>query len=90
MADEVTYYTVVSGGATSSDPSGLARRRRLQAGGFVDEALRRDLTWGQTSAIVEWNRDAMDFNLVEVSEADAAQMIERFREKWGAQRSSGS
>jgi len=90
MADEVTYYAVVSGDDTSSDPSGLARRRRLQAGGLVDEALRRDLTWGHTSAIVEWNRDAMDFNLVEVSEADAAQLIERFREKWGAHQGSGN
>ena len=85
MANEVTYYAVVSGDGTSSDPSGLARRRRLQAGGFVDEALRRDLTWGHTSAIVEWKRDAMDFNLVEISEADAAQLIDRFRGLWGAQ-----
>ena len=89
MADEVTYYAVVSGDGTSSDPSGLARRRRLQAGGFVDEALRRDLTWGHTSAIVEWKRDAMDFNLVEISGADAAQLIERFRGKWGTQQGSG-
>ena len=90
MADEVTYYAVVSGDGTSSDPSGLARRRRLQAGGFVDEALRRDLTWGHTSAIVEWKRDAMDFNLVEISEADAAQLIERFRGKWGTHQGSGN
>jgi hypothetical protein len=90
MADEVTYYAVVSGDGTSSDPSGLARRRRLQAGGFVDEALRRDLTWGHTSAIVEWKRDAMDFNLVETSEAEAAQLIERFRGKWGTQQGSGN
>lgn len=83
MADEATYYAVVSGDGTSSDPSGLARRRRSQAGGFVNEALRRDLTWGHTSAIVEWKRDAMDFNLIEISEADAAQLIEQFREKWG-------
>ena len=90
MADEVTYYAVVSGDGTSSDPSGLARRRRLQAGGFVDEALRPDLTWGHTSAIVEWKRDAMDFNLIEISEADAAQLIERFRGKWGTHRDSGN
>jgi hypothetical protein len=89
MADEVTYYAVVSGDGTSSDPSGLARRRRLQAGGFVDEALHRDLTWGPTSAIVEWKRDVMDFSLVEVGEADAAQLIEQLREKWGVQ-GSGS
>jgi hypothetical protein len=90
MADEVTYYAVVSGDGTSSDPSGLARRRRLQAGGFVDEALHPDLTWGPTSAIVEWKRDAMDFSLVEVGEADAAQLIERLREKWGVQQGSGN
>jgi hypothetical protein len=90
MADEVAYYAVVSGDGTSSDPSGLARRRRLPTGGFVDEALRRDLTWGHTSAIVEWKRDAMDFSLVEISEADAAQLIDRFRENWDAQRSSGN
>ena len=85
MADEVTYYAVISGDRTNSDPSGIARRRHLQAGGFVDEALRGDLTWGHTSAIVESQRDAMDFSLVEISEADAAQLIERFRQEWGAQ-----
>jgi hypothetical protein len=89
MAGEATYYAVVSGDGTSSNPSGLARRRRVQAGGFVDEALHRDLTWGPTSAIVEWKRDAMDFSLVEINEADAAQLIERLRKKWGAQQGSG-
>ena len=84
MADQVTYYAVVSGDQTSNDPSGLARRRYLNAGGFVDEALNADLSWGHTSAIAEWKRDAMDFSLVEISEADAGRLIERFREKWGA------
>ena len=82
MPDHVTYYAVVSGNRTTQDPSGLARRRHLATGGFEDEALRRDLTWGHTSAIVEWNRDAMDFGLVEISEAEAGELIERFREKW--------
>ena len=90
MAGEAKYYAVVSGDGTSSDPSGLARRRYLQAGGFVDEALHRDLAWGPTSAIVEWKRDAMDFSLVEISEAGAAQLIERFREMWGAEQDSGN
>jgi hypothetical protein len=85
MAGEVTYYVVVSGDRTSTDPSGLARRRRLQAGGLVDEALHGDLTWGPTSAIVEWKRDAMDFSLVKISEAEAQALIKRFRGKWGAQ-----
>jgi len=84
MSDEVKYYAVVTGSRTVQDPAGLARRRRTPGGGLEDEALRKDLTWGHTSAIVEWKRDAMDFDLVEVSEADAAELIARFREKWGA------
>jgi hypothetical protein len=87
MAEEVTYYAVISGDQTSSDASGLARRRRLGTGGFVDEALRGDLTWGHTSAIVEWKRDAMDFSLVEISELEASALIERFRQEWSARES---
>ncbi len=83
MPDHVTYYAVVSGNRTAQNPSGLARRRHLQTGGFEDEALGRDLTWAHTSAIIEWNRDALDFELVEISEAEAQALIERFREKWG-------
>jgi hypothetical protein len=85
MPNEVTYYAVIREDQTTSEPSGLARRRRLPTGGFVDEALHGDLTWGHTSAIVEWKRDAMDFSLAEISAADAALLIEGFREKWGRQ-----
>jgi hypothetical protein len=83
MAEDVTYYAVVSGSRTVENPSGIARRRTLQAGGYEDEALGRDLAWAHTSAIIEWNRDAMDFDLVEISEAEADELIERFRVKWG-------
>ena len=83
MSDRVKYYAVVSESRTVQNPSGLVRRRYLHTGGFEDEALQRDLTWGHTSAIVEWNRDVMDFGLVEISEAEAQALIERFREKWG-------
>ena len=82
MSADVTYYAIINESRTSQDPAGLARRRRLQTGGFQDEALHRDLTWGHTSAIVEWKRDATDFALVEISEAEALGLIERFREKW--------
>lgn len=85
MADDITYYAVLSADQTTKNPSGLARRRRIQTGGFADEGLRGDLTWGTTSAIVEWKRDAMDFTLVEISEDEAEALVERFREKWGVE-----
>jgi len=82
VADEIRYYAIVGRGHTPSDPSGLARRVMLKDG-FIDESLRGDLTWGHTSAIVEWNRgEELTRDLIEVSEIEAMQLVERFREKW--------
>ena len=83
MTDEIKYYAIIGRGRKSSDPTGLARRVVLRDG-IIDESLRRDLTWGHTNAIVEWNRgEEITRDLVEISEAEAQALIERFREKWG-------
>ena len=82
MANHATYYAVIARGRAKTDPSGLARRRHIEDDGFVDESLRRDLTWGHTSAIAEWKRDALDFELAEISEEEAQALIERFRQQW--------
>ena len=84
MANHTTYYAVIARGRPKTEPSGLARRRHTDDDAFVDESMRRDLTWGYTSAIAEWKRDALDFELAEISEDEAEELIERFREKWGA------
>jgi hypothetical protein len=82
VTDEVRYYAVVGRGHDSSDPTGLARRVILHDG-IIDESLRGDLTWGHTNAIVEWNRgEELTRDLIEVSEAEANELVERFREKW--------
>ena len=82
MANETKYYAIIGRGHKSSDPTGLARRVVLRDG-IIDESLRRDLTWGHTNAIVEWNRgEELTRDLIEVSEAEAHALIERFREKW--------
>ena len=85
MADQVRYFAIVGRGRASDNPSGLARRRSI-GDNLIDESLRRDMSWGDTTAIAEWDRgEELSRDLVEISEADAAQLIERFREKWGAQ-----
>jgi len=82
VSDETRYYAIVGRGHTPSDPTGLARRVVLNDG-ITDESLRRDLTWGHTTAIVEWNRgEELTRDLVEISEVEAQALIERFREKW--------
>ena len=90
MADLVRYYVIIGRGRTLDNPSGLARRRSV-GGTSVDESLRRDISWGDTTAIAEWDRgEELSRDLIEISEADATQLIERFREKWDAQQSAGN
>ena len=83
MANQIRYYAIVGRGRTPDNPSGLARRREVD-GSFVDESLRGDLSWGDTAAIAEWDRgEELTRDLVEISEADAVRLIERFRQEWG-------
>ncbi len=80
---EIHYYAIVGRGRTTSDPSGLARRS-VADNIVVDESLRRDMTWGHTSAIAEWDRgEELTRDLVEISPAEAEELIERFRGRWG-------
>jgi len=81
MADPVKYYAIVGSGRTPENPSGLARRV-ISANGQIDEALRRDLTWQRDAAIIEWEHGDAGADLVEISEAEAHALVERFREKW--------
>jgi len=83
MGDEIVkYYAIVGSGRTAQSPSGIARRT-TSANGQIDESLRRDLTWQRDSAIIEWEYGDAGADLVEISEAEARELIERFREKWG-------
>jgi hypothetical protein len=81
MGDAVRYYAIVGSGRTPQNPSGLARRV-TSTEGPIDEALRRDLTWQRDAAIIEWESGDVGADLVEISEAEALELIERFREKW--------
>jgi hypothetical protein len=84
MAGQTTYYAIIDHRATREDPAGIARRRPLEAGGFRDEALDRNMNWQFTPVIVEWKRAESTDDLVEISADEAERIIERFRAKWGA------
>jgi hypothetical protein len=78
------YYAIVSVGRTVKTPSGLARRRN-EAGGVFDEALRRDLSWQRDSAIVEWEHGEVGADVVEISATEADELITKFRAQWADQ-----
>jgi hypothetical protein len=79
--ERVEHYAIIGVGRTSADPSGLARRRYTPAG-RVDESLQRDLSWRPTSSITQWEYGNLSGELAAISEAEANELIERFREKW--------
>jgi len=83
-AERVKHYAIIGVGRSQENPSGLARRR-FTAVGRVDESLQRDLQWHPTSAITQWEYGNLPGELLEISEAEARELIERFREKWGGE-----
>ncbi len=81
--EETQYYAIIGRGEAPSDPSGLARRIK-DGEGILDESLRRDLSWGPTTAIFEWDYgENLTQDLKKISKKEADELIERFREKWG-------
>jgi hypothetical protein len=85
MAGDVKYFAIVRGNDSPEHPSGLARRT-VTPRGRLDETLRHDLTWVRDSAIYEWERgEEMGADLVEISEADAELVIQRFQSEWDTQ-----
>jgi hypothetical protein len=82
LTDNVTYYAIIRNGRSIANASGLARRT-LTPEGRLDEALRRNLAWERDSAIYEWEYGDVGAEFVEISAAEAAELIERFRVRWG-------
>ena len=81
MDEQIVYYAITGVGRNPTDPSGLVRRRFTEKG-RLDEALRRDMTWQRDTAIIEWEYGNRVGDLVQISEPEANELIERFREKW--------
>jgi len=82
MPNKITYYAVIGGDRTIDNPYGLVRRLEHDDGPS-DEGLRKDFSWASSPAIVEWKHGDLDDELVEVTHAQAAKIIEYFRSRWG-------
>ena len=81
MANKITYYAIVSEGATVERPHGLLRRLEHDDGP-EDEGLQKDLGWHRTSLIVEHEHGSSDEDLVVVSHEQASRIVEYLREKF--------
>ena len=81
MANKITYYAIVTGGATADQAQGLLRRLEHDDGP-EDEALHKDMAWRWTSILVEHENGSGDEDLVEVSHSQARKIVHFLRQRF--------
>ena len=79
MPDKVTYYAIVNDLSSREQPSGVFRRTYFESGGKRDEAFTTDLVWERSVSLVSAERGDLLNEFIEISEAEASQIVERIR-----------
>jgi len=79
MTDKVMYYAIVDGLSSRAQPAGVLRRVYFESGGRRDEAFSRDLVWKHTTLLVSAERGDLQNQFIEITEAEANQIVERIR-----------
>ena len=79
MPDKVTYYAVVNDLSSREQPAGVFRRTYTEDGGRPDEAFTRNLVWECSASLVSAERGDLENEFIEISEAEANQIVERIR-----------
>ena len=80
MADEatVTYYAIVNDFSSRERPGGVMRRITDERG-QRDEAFGRDLKWGRTSMLIEYEHGELGHRFFPITEEEAERIVERIR-----------
>ncbi|HLH59371.1 MAG TPA: hypothetical protein VKV33_09505 [Streptosporangiaceae bacterium] len=85
MPDKVLYYAIIDDTSSRDRPLGVFRRTYTAAGGLRDEVFGRPLQWERSSLLFSAERGDLQYKFVEISEAEANQIIDRIRaERAGA------
>ena len=81
MPDKVTYYAVVNDLSSREHPAGVFRRTYTDDGGRSDEAFTRNLVWEYSTSLISAERGDLQNEFIEISEAEANQIVQRIRAK---------
>ena len=81
MPDKVTYYAVVDNFDSRERPAGVFRRIYTQDGGRSDEVFTRNLNWEFSPELISAERGDLQYELIEITEEEANQIVERIRAK---------
>lgn len=78
MADDISYYAIVNRFSSRERPAGVLRRVKCERG-ERDEAFGRDLKWGFSPLLIEYEHGDLGNQFIPISEEEAEQIVERIR-----------
>ena len=79
MADKITYYAIIDEFSSRESPGGVLRRIRNDEG-ITDQAFSVDLKWEFSPLLAGAERGDTMFDIVPISEAEAARIVDRIKE----------
>jgi hypothetical protein len=82
---EATYFAKVNTTHPAHAPLSLMRQLTTSAGVRIDQAIHRDLRWHETRALAR-NRAGGEYDFVELTEQEAAAVLDRWCEAWSEER----
>jgi hypothetical protein len=80
MAETITYYAIIDEFSSRVTPGGVLRRVKNDEG-ITDEAFSEDLKWEFSPLLAGAERGDTMFDIVQISEAEAAQIVTRIKER---------
>jgi hypothetical protein len=80
MAETITYYAIIDEFSSRETPGGVLRRVRNDDG-ITDEAFSEDLRWEFSPLLAGAERGDTMFDIVPISEVEAAQIVNRIKER---------
>ncbi len=79
MLDKVTYYAVMDDLSSREEPAGVFRRTYTEDGGRSDEVFTRNLNWEFSPELISAERGDLQYEFIEITEAEANRIVERIR-----------
>ena len=84
MTADITYYAILDENSSLERPVGVLRRVKSESG-QIDEAFSRNLQWEFSPLLYSAERGDIMYDFVEVTEAEAGEIVARIRAEAAAQ-----
>src|ERR1700678_2109001 len=79
LPDNVTYNAVLDDLSSREQPAGVFRRTYTEDVGRSDDVFTQDLVWEFSPELISAERGDLQYEFIEITEAEANQIVDRIR-----------